>query len=145
VSALAFIDEHTVRVAAPPAAVWAALGQTLGRYSGRPVRIITTLLGTDPRLSTGDPLTTGATIPGFRVREAIPDQRLVLAGRHHFAEYELVFTLAAAGSGTRLGALSYSDFPGLHGRLYRAVVVGSRGHRVAVRRLLLLIARTADR
>jgi hypothetical protein len=38
--------------------------------------------------------------------------------------------------GTRVRARSWRAFPGVHGRSYRAVVVGSGAHRMVVRRLL---------
>jgi hypothetical protein len=45
----------------------------------------------------------------------------------------------AAGSGCEVGLVTYADFPGPHGRAYRAAVVGSRGHVLAVRRMLAAI------
>jgi hypothetical protein len=139
-----FIDEHAVVVAAPPAAVWAALGWLLRHRSAAPVRVVATVLGTDPRAVRGDPLEAGSTIPGFTVTEATPERRLELTGRHRFSEYQLIFELSDVADGTRLAALSYARFPGPHGRAYRALVIGTRGHRVAVRRLLRSIARTAE-
>jgi hypothetical protein len=42
--------------------------------------------------------------------------------------------------GVRLRALTFAAFPGLHGKVYRALVIGSGGHRVVVRRMLKRIA-----
>ncbi len=38
--------------------------------------------------------------------------------------------------GTLLSARTYADFPGVGGRVYRALVVGSGAHVLAVRRML---------
>jgi hypothetical protein len=141
---LPFIDEHSVDVAASPDAVWAALGRTVGQQSRLPVRAVATVLGTDPRAPRGDPLVLGSTIPGFRVTAAVRGERIVLSGRHRFSEYELVFELTARADGTRLSALTYARFPGPHGRAYRALVIGSGGHRIAVRRMLRGIAGAAE-
>lgn len=74
--------------------------------------------------------------PGFTVAEAVPDVRLVLTGRHWFADYTLAFVLDDLGGSTRLAARSYARFPGCRGRLYRTLVIGTGGHRVVVRTLL---------
>ena len=143
-TSLPFIDEHSLEVAAPPSAVWMALGGMLAHESQLPARAFATVLGTEPRTAQGDPLVAGSAIPGFRIREAVPGERLALAGRHRFSTYELVFELAARADGTRLSALSYARFPGLHGRAYRALVIGTGGHRFAVSRMLRGIAHAAE-
>jgi hypothetical protein len=43
--------------------------------------------------------------------------------------------------GGRLHARTQAAFPGLRGRLYRAAVIGSGGHRIITRRLLRQVAR----
>ncbi|WP_062204303.1 hypothetical protein [Streptomyces sp. NBRC 109706] len=133
---LPFLDEHRLWVAAGPAAVWRALGV---RLSGR--RIVNApayarLVGADPRVSSGDSLSRGATLPGFRVAEATPDRRLRLTGRHRFSRYELVFGLTPEENGTLLSARSYAAFPGPHGSVYRMLVFRSGAHRLLVPRLL---------
>lgn len=143
-TSLPFIDEHSIDVAAPPAAVWRAIGRTIGGQPRLAMRAAATLLGTDPRASHGELLVVGSSIPGFRVATAVPGERVVYAGRHRFSEYELVFELAAHEGGTRVRALSYARFPGPHGRAYRALVIGSRIHRTEVRRMLRGIARAAE-
>ena len=85
----------------------------------------------------------GAAVPGFRIVVAERPGRLVLAGRHRFSRYGIVFGVEAAPGGTRLRAETRADFPGLHGRLYRLAVITSGAHRIAVRRMLGTIARAA--
>jgi len=46
-------------------------------------------------------------------------------------------------SRTRLRALTWADFLGIHGKIYRALVIGTGAHRVAVRWTLKRIAATA--
>lgn len=141
---LPFVDEHSVDVAAPPDAVWRAISRTMGGGSSLPMRAIATVLGTDPRTASGQRLVVGSTIPGFRVTAAVPGERVVFSGRHRFSAYELVYELASHETGTRVRALTYARFPGPLGLGYRALVIGSRGHRIAVRRMLRSIARAAE-
>src|SRR5262245_33076466 len=134
---LPYIDEHSQRVDAPVEVVWTALLQVLRRQMGGSARIAR-ILGCDPAEGTaefaGRP---GETVPGFRVVEAEPGRRLVLRGRHRFSNYELMFIV----DGDRLRAQTHAAFPGVLGRLYRAAVIGSGGHRLATRRLLRQVAR----
>lgn len=65
-----------------------------------------------------------------------------LAGRHRFARYALVFDLADVADGeTLLSARTYADFRGPHGRVYRALVIGTRAHVVATKHVLRSIRR----
>ncbi len=131
------VDEHSQRVDAPAGEVWTALLEVLRREFGGSAPIAR-LLGCDPAHGTaefaGRP---GETIPGFRVAEAEPGRRLALRGRHRFSSYALTFVL----DGDRLRAQTHAAFPGVLGRLYRAAVVGSGGHRLVTRRLLRQVAR----
>jgi hypothetical protein len=74
----------------------------------------------------------GATLPGFAVVEASRSSRLELRGHHRFSSYALVFLIDDEG----VRAQTYAEFPGLRGRAYRALVIGTRAHRLVVRRLL---------
>lgn len=140
-----FIDEHRVAIGAPPGAVWDALVGFVGRHHG-PVQLLgARLLGAEPaRFSTAaaedGELPVGSTIPGFGVARRRPGELLVLQGRHRFSTYTLVFRLTPSGSGTTLSAVSAARFVGVPGRLYRAMVVGTGLHRVAVRTMLGRIA-----
>ena len=134
---LPYVDEHSERVDAPGDAVWAALLKVLRREMGGSARIAR-ILGCDPARGTpefaGRP---GETVPGFRVVEAEPGRRLVLRGRHRFSNYALTFIF----DGDRLRAQTHAAFPGVLGRLYRAAVIGSGGHRLVTQRLLRQVAR----
>ena len=86
-----------------------------------------------------------STVPtGFVLDEARPPARLALKGRHPFAVYRWVFELDPLAHRTRLRALTWADFPGIHGKIYRALVIGTGGHRVAVRWTLKRVAATAE-
>jgi hypothetical protein len=104
------------------------------------------LLGCEQTAGSGPrPLAEGSTIPGFAVARAEPGTLLALVGRHRYSEYALVFHLAADGVGTRLRAETRARFPGNAGRLYRAAVIGTRGHVLMTMRLLTAVKRSAER
>lgn len=134
---LPYIDEHSLRIDAPADVIWAALLKVLRRQMGGSAWFAR-LLGCDPAQGTAD-LTgrPGESVPGFRIAEAEPGRRLALRGRHRFANYALTFIV----DGDHLRAQTHAVFPGLHGRLYRAAVIGSGGHRIITRRILRQVAR----
>jgi hypothetical protein len=136
---LPYIDEHSQPIDAPADAVWAALFKVLRRDMAGSA-VIARILGCDPARGTpefaGRP---GDAVPGFRVVESEPGRRLALRGRHRFAGYTLTFVLDGDG----LHARTHAAFPGLLGRLYRAAVIGTGGHRLVTRHLLRQIARAA--
>jgi hypothetical protein len=119
---LPYIDEHRISVDRNRADTWSALLRTLCR---------------DPRDPTSVP-------HGFTLDEATPPARFALKGRHPFAVYRWVFELDDEGPRrTRLRSQTWAAFPGPHGKVYRALVIGSGGHRVVVRRILRRIAAEA--
>lgn len=133
---LPHIDEHAIVVEAPPERVWSALGEMLSPSSPA-TRMIGRALKARPLDPSGDPLESGAAVPGFRVARAKPAAELALEGDHRFSHYALIFRLDGLAEGrTRLRAETRAVFPGPAGRVYRALVIGTRGHVVAVRRLL---------
>jgi hypothetical protein len=140
------IDEHSILVAAPPDRVWQAVHDTLRALFASPAaRLAARLLGCDPAGTAGwDLPVVGASIPGFRL---VADDRpwlVVVAGRHRFSRYGIVFRIGAAPGGTVCRAESRAAFPGPHGAAYRLAVVGSGGHVLAVRRLLRAVRAAAE-
>jgi hypothetical protein len=140
---LPFIDEHREHMGAPPDRVWIALAGLFG--SNRSTRALAQALRTEPRRAHGRPLAEGSSSFGFAVSEAEPGRLARLTGRHLFSRYELRFVLEEQSGGTLVRALSFGVFPGPHGWLYRQAVIGSRMHRVVVRRMLERIRRRAER
>lgn len=85
-------------------------------------------------------------MPLSALAERVPPDRLTLVGRHRFARYQLAFDLTDAAEGTtHLRATTHAEFPGLRGRAYRALVIGTRAHLVATTRILRAIRRRALR
>lgn len=121
---LPFVDEHATVVAGTRDQVWEALERYADGVLARAADgTLSRLLGTDPP-------------GGFRVAERAPGQRLSLVGRHRFSRYRLEFLLDDVGVRTRLRARTLAVFPGLHGQVYKTLVIRSRLHVLAVRRML---------
>jgi hypothetical protein len=71
---------------------------------------------------------------------------LALEGRHRFSRYALTFRIDDLGDGaSRLRAETRAEFPGARGSVYRALVIGTRGHTLATRRMLNSVGRRAER
>lgn len=141
-----YIDEHATAIGAPPERAWDALiavvrgfGRAVPEAIARPWGLVPSRAHGDWR-SAPEP---GDCVPGFTVARVQPPLSLELRGRHRFSRYALVFELDEMGDGCRLRARTYAEFPGLAGRAYRALVIGSGGHRLAVRRLLRDVAARA--
>lgn len=145
--ALPFVDEHGVEVAAPPDAVWEALCRVAeGSFSSPFAARFARLVGCESTEHSGPrPLAEGSAFPGFVVARAEPGAQLALAGRHRYSDYALVFHLDGDGGTTRLRAETRARFPGASGRLYRAAVIGTRGHVLVTMRLLGAVKRLAER
>ena len=133
-------------MAAPPERAWEAVRQTVSRsFSGRSAALLARLLGTTETRPHGEPTEPGSTITGFRVGRADPAVELVLEGEHRFSRYALIFHLEGLpGNRSRVRAETRAAFPGLRGRAYRALVIGTRGHVLAVKRLLRAVKARAE-
>jgi hypothetical protein len=146
---LPHIDEHGIEVEAPSEHVWDAVERTARGLTpgGRRGRWASALLGLADREAGGPvPLAAGSTIVGFHVARADAPRELALAGSHRFSRYALIFHLdELSPTRTRVRAETRAVFPGPHGAVYRALVIGTRIHVVAVRRLLRAIRRRAER
>ena len=144
---LPHVDEHAVDVGAPPEAAWAAVLAVLrAGFGGSGARRIAAALGCDPRTTNRwERPAVGSTVPGFRIVTAEPPRLLVVAGRHRFSRYGIVWRIEPAGTGSRVRAETRAAFPGPHGAFYRLAVIGSGGHGVVTRRLLARVARRAER
>jgi hypothetical protein len=144
---LPFVDEQATIVAAGPEEVWRALLDTLDRAFSRPAAAAyARAVRCRPEAATGPrPLAEGSTVPGFQVTAAVPGSELVLEGRHRFSTYAMILRLEPDGhGGTDLRAETDAVFPGLTGGAYRALVIGTRGHVIGMRRLLAAVRRRAE-
>lgn len=147
---LPYVDDHVQRIDAPPERVWTALLTTMRKQFARnPPRPLTAVWGLQQPTRLGDwttQVTIGDTIPGFTVAQSEPTRLLTLRGSHRFSRYELRFELDSRHPrSVEIHATTSAAFPGLHGRIYRALVIGTGGHRIVVRRLLRAVARRAER
>lgn len=141
------VDEHSTIVEAPQTTAWEALLPVLLRGFGGPISTRTArALGCRETETAGDPRHPGATFPGFVVARAVPPTVYALLGAHRFSRYALVFCIDRLGpQRSRVRAETRAEFPGLAGRAYRTLVIGSRGHVLVVRRLLRAVKRRAER
>ena len=145
---LSFIDEFDATIEASAPAVYEAVARHLARaLSGNGPRTAALVLGCAHRGATiTAPPQVGQEVSGFVVAEAKAPNRLVLEGRHRFASYRLSFTVDPLAHGrAKLSARTEALFPGFTGALYRAIVIGSGGHEIVARRMLVAVAARAER
>jgi hypothetical protein len=145
---LPHVDEHSIAIETTPDAAWDALlrvveGSFAPGASARGAR----LLGCADTVASGPrPLAAGSALPGFHVETAERPRELALAGDHRFSDYALIFRLdEQSGNRTVLRAETRAAFPGLKGRAYRAMVIGTRIHVLMTRRMLSAAKRNAER
>jgi hypothetical protein len=142
---LPYIDVQGIDVAADVDATWRALiRESRGSLGGTGHGWLGQALRVDPPRASGEwspDLVPGAALPGFVVERVRRAELLSLRGGHRFSRYRLDFELEAAGSDrSQLRARTWAEFPGVAGAAYRALVIGSGGHRLVVRRMLRRIA-----
>ncbi|HEX4304440.1 MAG TPA: hypothetical protein VHZ54_00245 [Solirubrobacterales bacterium] len=145
---LPWVDEHAIELDGTPAAVWPALLRTVERMTagGAAPRYARAVGCADTEAGGPRPLDIGSTIPGFHVAALAPERLLALRGSHHFSDYELAFRLEPLGGvRTRLVAETRAEFPGVKGRAYRALVIGTRMHVLVVRRVQRGVAKRVER
>jgi hypothetical protein len=143
-----FIDEHSTTVTASPDATWKALAETVaGSSAGRLGGLVARGLDCVPGDAAGEIPAIGSTIPGFIVTRSVCPAALALMGEHRFSRYALVFTISErlGEDAVELSAQTRAVFPGRTGTLYRALVIGTRGHVLAVRAILRTVRRRAER
>ncbi|HET6830375.1 MAG TPA: hypothetical protein VFH44_03395 [Solirubrobacterales bacterium] len=141
------IDEHAIEVDAPAEATWEALFPVIEHsFDSRGARRYAERVGAAVTVAKGDLHHPGGTLPGFTVIRAIEPVMLALAGRHRFAEYAVVFRIdLLRGQRSQVRLETRADFLGRRGRIYRAGVIGTRGHVILVNRMLRAIKRRAER
>jgi hypothetical protein len=145
---LPYIDEHALVVEAAREATWTALARVVeGTVGAGAAPRVALILGCADTAAAGPrPLAEGSTLPGFHVAAAERPAELVLAGGHRFSDYALIFRLEEAGEGrTRIRAETRAEFPRLKGAIYKGLVIGTRMHVLATRRILAGVKRSAER
>lgn len=147
-TALPFIDEWETDIAAPADRVFLSVAQRIGLgFGGLVPRVFSRLLGCENQgASYTIPPIEGQEASGFRVARVDRPKELILEGQHRFAAYRLSFFVdAVAEGGSRLRARTDAIFPGVKGSVYRALVIGSGGHKFIVKWMLRDMARQAKR
>jgi hypothetical protein len=145
---LPWVDEHATEIDGTPAVVWPALLRTVEKMTtGSAAPRYARAVGcADTEAGGPRPLEVGSTVPGFHVSALAPERTIALRGSHHFSDYELVFRLEPLGGvRTRLVAETRAVFPGVKGRAYRAMVIGTRMHVLVVRRVQRGVAKRVER
>ncbi len=141
------IDEHGTLIHAPPERVWEAMLAVLPRsFSGRLTGRVAVRLGCEETELRGEPGTIGSTLPGFICARSVEPAMLALEGQHRFSRYALLFRLEPTKDNkTLLRAETRALFPGWKGRIYKTLVVGTRGHVLAVNSILRGIRKRAEK
>ncbi len=141
------IDEHEVEIDASAESAWAALFPILSStFGGRIARRTAVALECRDTEFRGDLHHPGGRLPGFVVARSVAPVMLALMGEHRFSRYALVFRIdLLPGQRCRVRAETRAMFPGAKGRLYKAGVIGTRGHVFTVRRLLRTLKKRAEK
>jgi hypothetical protein len=140
------IDEHSVIVRAPQEVVWDAVVATIHAPGGKASERVAEALGCDDTEASGAAGAIGSTVPGFTLVRVVKPAVLALEGRHRFSVYGLIFKLEPTKDDrTLLRAETRARFPGLVGQVYKTLVIRTRGHVLAVNRILRAVRRRAER
>jgi hypothetical protein len=142
------VDEHSVAVEAAPQVVWDAMLHVVEQsFSSSWAAAVARVLGCRDVAAFGPrPLVVGSAFPGFHVASADALREVELAGCHRFSRYALIFRLDELANGrVQLRAETRAEFPGVLGKIYRAMVIGTGGHVLVVKRLLASAKRRAER
>lgn len=145
---LPHVDEHELLVEASREATWESLLRVVeGTMSGAAAPRGARLLGCADTAASGPrPLAVGSTVPGFHVAAAEPAAELALQGSHRFSDYALIFRLESPSDGrTLVRAETRAEFPHIRGAVYRGLVIGTRMHILATRRILAAVKRNVER
>jgi hypothetical protein len=145
---LPHIDEHALVVEASREVTWTALSRVVeGSVAAGAAPWVARILGCADTAAAGPrPLREGSALPGFHVAAAERPAELALAGSHRFSNYALIFRLEQLGDGrTRVQAETRAEFPQLKGAIYKGLVIGTRMHVLATRRILAGVKRNAER
>lgn len=132
-SDLPLVDVHSTGIAASPEFVCDALERIGPR------------LGTDRISAAYGRLVHTEDAGPFHLERVERPGLVALAGSHRFSRYELRFRIEPDGGGSIMRAETWAVFPGVGGSLYRAAVIGTGGHRVAMRLLISSLKRTIER
>lgn len=140
------VDEHYIEVEAPAEATYAALFPTLESALGSKfAHSYCERVGAAETETHGDLHHPGGTLPGFTVIRAIAPVMLALSGEHKYAKYAVVFRIdLLPGQRSRVRLETRAQFAPRRGRLYKAAVLGTRGHVLIVNRMLRSIKRRAE-
>jgi len=145
--ALPPIDEHSIEIDAPAETAWAALFPTLNRsFDGPLAGTFARRLGCAQTEASGDLHHPGGTLPGFVVCRSVAPVMFAMLGEHRFSAYAVVFRIdLLPGQRCRVRIETRADFPGIKGKLYKAAVIGTRGHVLVIRSILRSLKKRAER
>jgi hypothetical protein len=145
---LPHVDEHSLVVSAGVGATWEALQRAIPKFVSSPAapRMARLLGCADTETAGPQPLAPSSTMPGFHVAAATSPSEFALAGSHRFSHYALIFRLDELDADrTRVRAETRAEFPGFKGSVYETLVIRTRMHVLATRRVLTAVKRSAER
>jgi len=144
---LPHVDEHGVLVLAPVETVWEALiAVTETAFARARTARFARALGCVHTEVKGPIDRIGSTVPGFFVARVIEPAALALEGEHRFSRYGLIWSIEPTkDENALLRAETRAEFPGIKGRAYKTLVIGTGMHVLIVNRLLRAVKRQAEK